>query len=172
MTHYKFYYSRWQCFIYLLLGGGLILVGTAMINIGLTSHILLTIMGPFLILAGLFIQLIALHRLLTNPAVLDVGPQGIAYRYGTFSNRKVMWLPWENIEDIKFGDITYQNYTNNSVPLKLEYITITVTTGFLKEYHMFRDNIFITGNDLRITTNTLVDCKINPNAVRTKKISF
>ena len=140
---------------YFLLGTGLGIVGAAMINIGISGQFLLALFGSLLILAGSLTLIITGYRLVTNPVVLDVGPAGIAYRYGTFNKRKVMWLPWEHIEDIKFGDITYQNYTNNSVPLKLAYITITVSDGFLKEYHMFKDNIFITGNDLRITTNTL-----------------
>lgn len=153
MTHYQFYYSRWHFLGTLLTGFGLIMVGLALV---LMKRWWFLIFGVALILLGLFAQLIILHRLLTDPVVLDVGPKGITYRYGTFSNKKLIWLPWANVQDIKLGDLTYENYgADVSLPVKLEYITIIVTDGFLKDYSMFKENIFITGNELRITTSNL-----------------
>lgn len=154
--HYKFYYSRWSALSYLLLGFGLLLVGFAMFEIGINGKWLLAIFGPLLFICGLLMQLITLMRLIANPAVLDVGPEGILYRYGTFNFKKVMRLPWDQIRDVKFGDITYRSYGPDApLPVKIEYVTITVADGFLKDYGAFKDNIFLAGNDLQIMTSTL-----------------
>ena len=154
--HYKFYFSKWSLLSYLLLGFGLIIVGLAMLMVGLDGKFLLAIFGPFLMITGGLVQVITLHRLISNPPVLDVGPEGIRYRYGTFNTQKQMWLPWSKITDVKLGDITYRDYTaENRLPVTLEYVTITVVDGFLKDYGMFKDNIFLTGNSLQIMTSGL-----------------
>ncbi|CAM3235888.1 hypothetical protein [Lactiplantibacillus plajomi] len=155
MTRYQFHYSRLAQLTNGTLGAGLLLVGSAL-NLSPSFSWLLHLFGLVLGLAGIAVLVIAGYRLLGDPVVLAVTADGIDYYYGTLNRHKRIHLPWSNIRTIKIGDVTYHQQTDyGTLPLKVEYVTITVTPGFLASYSALKDNLFLSGDDLRIVTSQL-----------------
>lgn len=61
-------------------------------------------------------------------------------------------IPWDKVKAISFGKVSVvdEKVTQGDDRLKISSIKIVVEDDFLKDYGMFKNNIYLSGNTLSI----------------------
>lgn len=165
---YDFFISRWKAIPFCIMGNALILLGmgihfAAVMNAseGRLGTIFFKIFGIFLVACGGFTTLISWIRILKGPILFSMDCKGITYYYSTFHDqKKVIEIPWKNIESIKIDDrIIYvkERFIESSLYLPPSdfFLSIKVSSGFLKNYSKWKHNLFLNGDVLSIVISTI-----------------